>query len=102
MGGPDQYAFTLEPHLPVDYEPANHYSSTHPDSRFVQTLTAQLPTPKARYFLRNRELVTVTQSAEVAQVLPDDPALLEVLEKRFGIVLPAGTAFGELPRTPAA
>ena len=37
----DLYAFTLEPHYPVDYEMANHYTSTHPSSRFVQALIAQ-------------------------------------------------------------
>ena len=37
----DLYAFTLERHFPVDYEMANHYTSTHPSSPFVQALTAQ-------------------------------------------------------------
>ena len=34
----DLYAFTLEPQYPADYEMANHYTSTHPSSRFVQAL----------------------------------------------------------------
>src|SRR5262245_61649611 len=39
----DLYAFSLEPQHPADFEMANYYASTHPDSRFVQTLTVQLP-----------------------------------------------------------
>ena len=53
----DLYAFTLEPQLLADYEMANYYTSTHPDSRFVQTLTVQLPTPGERTSLINRELI---------------------------------------------
>jgi len=99
--GADQYAFTLEPQLPVDYEPPNHYCATHPDSRFVQMLTAQLPTPEARYILRNRELVTVTPETATVEPLETDKAVLHVLEKRFGIILPAETEFGPLPRPQA-
>jgi N-hydroxyarylamine O-acetyltransferase len=33
----DLYAFTLEQQEMADYEMANHYVSTHPNSRFVQT-----------------------------------------------------------------
>jgi len=36
----DMYVFTLEPQHPIDFEVANHYTSTHPSSRFVQTLAA--------------------------------------------------------------
>src|SRR5207302_1334721 len=56
----DLYTFTLEPQLPVDFEPANHYVSTHPDSRFVQTLTAQSVAPDVRKVLKNTELVVTT------------------------------------------
>jgi len=50
----DLYAFTLEPALPVDFEVANHFTSTHPRSIFVQTLTAQRSTARARHVLRGR------------------------------------------------
>ena len=89
----DLYSFTLEPCLAVDFEPANHYTSTHPDSRFVHTLTAQLPTPEVRYRLRNREL-TLDRGATIARrVLADDGELLAVLAETFGLDFPAGTRF---------
>jgi N-hydroxyarylamine O-acetyltransferase len=85
--GAEQYSFTLAPQLPVDYEPPNHYSATHPDSRFVQTLTVQLPSFERRVFLRNRELITVTRDESTTAVLSDDREFVTALEKHFGIRL---------------
>ncbi len=89
----DLYAFSLEPQLPVDFEPANHYTSTHPDSRFVRTLTVQLPTPEVRYRLRNRELVLDRGRTVTRRELADDDELLSVLAEVFGLRFPAGTRF---------
>ena len=87
------YSFTLEPCLAVDFEPANHYTATHPDSRFVRTLTAQLPTPEVRYRLRNRELVLDRGAGVSRRILADDDELLAVLAETFGLHFPAGTRF---------
>ena len=87
------YSFTLDPCLAVDFEPANFYTSTHPDSRFVHTLTAQLPTPEVRYRLRNRELVLDRGATLIRRVLADDDELLAVLAETFGLSFPAGTRF---------
>ena len=89
----DLYSFSLEPYLAVDFEPANHYTATHPDSRFVRTLTAQLPTPEVRYLLRNRELVLDHGKEVTRRVLADDDELLAVLAETFGLRFPAGTRF---------
>jgi len=88
------YSFSLAPQLAVDFEPANHYTATHPDSRFVRTLTAQLPTPEVRYLLRNRELVLDRGGTVTRRVLADDDELLAVLAEVFGLRFPAGTRFG--------
>ena len=90
----DLYSFFLTPCLAVDFEPANHYMSTHPDSRFVQTLTVQLPTPEACHVLRNRELVLDRGANVTRRVLADDDELLVVLAEVFGLRFPAGTRFG--------
>lgn len=89
----DLYAFSLEPQLAVDFEPANHYTATHPDSRFVRTLTVQLPTPEVRYRLRNRELVLDRGGTVTRRELADDDELLSVLAEVFGLRFPAGTRF---------
>jgi N-hydroxyarylamine O-acetyltransferase len=91
--GGDLYAFTLEPHHPADYEMANHYTSTWPASKFVQTLTAQRSWPEGRTILRNREL-TVRQDGSVrTEAIRDPDHLLAVLEREFGLSFPAGTRF---------
>jgi len=86
----DHYAFTLEPQHPVDYEVANHYTSTHPDSRFTRTLTVQRSWSDRALILRGRTLTEVTPSGETeTQIDPGD--LLEVLATRFDLVFPEGT-----------
>jgi N-hydroxyarylamine O-acetyltransferase len=90
----DQYAFTLEPQHPVDFELANYYTSTHPTSHFVQTLTIQRVTPAARYILRNRELLVDRGGDQtVSRAIADEEELLQVLADPFGLEFPAGTRF---------
>lgn len=89
----DLYAFTLEPQLPIDYEMANHYTSTHPRSRFTQTLTVQLPTPRCRFTLRNRELTLDTGEQVSQRRIDDDEALLKVLSETFCLSFAPGTRF---------
>jgi N-hydroxyarylamine O-acetyltransferase len=48
----DQYAFVPEAVHPIDFEMANWFTSTHPHSPFVRTLTAQRIAADARYILR--------------------------------------------------
>ncbi len=88
----DMYAFTEEPQHLVDYEVANYYVSTHPDSRFTQVLTAQLPTPEVRYILRNQEF-TMDRGDSVRTTVIADEQLLGLLAERFGLHFPAGTIF---------
>lgn len=89
--GTDLYSFTLEPQLPVDFEPANHYCSTHPQSRFVLTLTAQRAGLTERALLRNREFILSRATETVSQPIADEAHLRQLLADRFGIILPAGT-----------
>ena len=89
----DLYAFSLEPQQAVDYEIANHYVSTHPASRFVQTLTAQRLSPEVRHILRNRELVEDRGATQTTRIAADDDELLDVLKHTFGLEFPAGTRF---------
>jgi N-hydroxyarylamine O-acetyltransferase len=89
----DLYAFSLETQHLADFEMANYYVSTHPESRFVQTLTAQLPTPEARFLLRNREFTIDRGDTAQSRMLADDDELLAVLADTFGLRFPAGTRF---------
>jgi N-hydroxyarylamine O-acetyltransferase len=98
----DMYAFTLEPQELVDFEVANHYTSTHPASRFITTLTVQLARPDGRLLLRNRELTIDRGAAVSSRVLADDDELLRVLRDSFTLSFPPGTRFRFTDTTPAA
>ena len=89
----DRYSFTSEEQYPIDYIVANHYTSTHPDSIFVRTLTAQLPGPDVRWILRNRELIESRPETQARTWIGDDDGLLRLLSERFGIVLAPGARF---------
>src|SRR4030095_7939293 len=89
----DLYGFTLDPQEPIDYEPANWYTSTHPNSRFVQTLTAQRLGADARFALRNRELITDRGETVTSRTLQDHAEILAVLAESFGLEFPPGTTF---------
>jgi N-hydroxyarylamine O-acetyltransferase len=89
----DLYAFTLEPQHLVDFEMASYYVSTHPESRFTQTLIAQSIATDARYMLHNRELTVDRGAGMENRVLAGDGELLEVLAGTFGLRFPAGTRF---------
>lgn len=88
----DLYALEPGSPCPVDLEVANHYTSTHPDSKFVRTLTAQLRSPGARWILRNLELTT--RDAGLVRTEPVPAAgLVDLLRTRFGLEVPAGSRF---------
>lgn len=93
-GWADLYVFSREPQEPIDYELASWYTSTHPDSPFVRTLTAQLITPEERRTLRGRDLVLDRGTAVTRRTIGDDGELLAVLEETFGLRFPPGTRFG--------
>jgi len=95
-GWQDFYAFTLEPQELVDYEVANYYVSTHPDSPFTRTLTAQLPAPEARHLLRNRELTVERATGPETRTVADGE-LPDVLARLFGLTVPPGTTLPDRP-----
>lgn len=92
-GWEDLYAFTLERQEDADFEMANHYVSNHPDSRFVQTLTVQLPTPTCRWTLRNRDLAQDTGRRTETRRLAGEAEVRGVLSGLFGLAAPEGMRF---------
>lgn len=93
-GWANLYSFGLEPQTLPDYEMANHYTATHPDSPFVRTLIVQLPTPEARHSLRSLELSIDRGEGRIERrVLAGDDALRDTLAALFGLRFPPGTRF---------
>ena len=89
----DLYAFTLEPHYPVDFEMANHFTSTYSRSPFLLNLVVQRSWPEKRAILRNRDLVVREDGASTTMTVRDPEHLLAVLDGVFGLAFPPGTRF---------
>ncbi len=88
----DLYAFVPEPREPVDFEVGNWYTSTHPDSHFVTTLTAQLRTSDGSRVLRNLSFtVNAGAHSETREVARGQ--LPGLLREAFGLEFPRGTKF---------
>jgi N-hydroxyarylamine O-acetyltransferase len=94
-GWTDLYALEPSDVFPVDLEMANHYTSTHPDSRFVLTLTAQRVVPGQRTYLRNLSF-RVVRGKEIEERDLARGELLGVLAEHFGLHFPEGTRFRAL------
>jgi len=92
-GWVDLYGFTMEEQFAIDYEMANFYTSTHPDSFFRKQLMVHLPGPEVRVTLVNRRLIERRPEGASEVVLADNAAVLEALTARFGLRFPAGTEF---------
>jgi len=82
------YRFTLNAHLPVDFEHANWYVSTHPSSFFIQNVIAAIPGEGCRYTLFNREFRTRWPDGRVeTEVLEGAELLVDCLRRSFGVAL---------------
>lgn len=89
----DYYAFTLEPQHPIDIEVANHYTSTHPDSKFRQTVTAQQVRPDRRLALRGYRLEIHRHGTVETRELADEADRLALLAAEFGLDFSPDTRF---------
>jgi N-hydroxyarylamine O-acetyltransferase len=87
----DQYAFTLRPALPVDFEVANHFTSTFPRSPFVNTLTVQRSTTSGRHTIRGK-LYSERIGGETNEREIEVDELIELLAEPFGLDVAADEA----------
>lgn len=67
----DLYAFSLTPAFPVDYEVANHFTSTFPTSPFVTTLTVQRSDAAGCHILRGRTYTSRIDDVETVREIED-------------------------------
>src|SRR6185437_10381872 len=83
------YRFDLQPQLLPDYEVANWFVATHPQSHFITSLIAALPFPGGRLALSNHQLTVYRTGAAAEQrSLSNAAELRAVLQKDFGLTLP--------------
>jgi N-hydroxyarylamine O-acetyltransferase len=88
-GWQDLYVFTRERAHPADFVLSNHYTSTHPASRFKQEPRVGRLLPEGRVTMRG-ERVTWLRNGEVTSIpTPRGAELLALLDREFGIALDA-------------
>ncbi|MEJ2085942.1 MAG: arylamine N-acetyltransferase [Acidobacteriota bacterium] len=82
----DLYAFSREPVHPVDFQVANHFTSTYPESIFLKRLTIQRFEGERRHILRHRTYTVRKGTDEsVREVERDEVAPL--VRSVFGLSL---------------
>jgi N-hydroxyarylamine O-acetyltransferase len=84
----DCWASTLEADNPADFVVANHYTSTHPDSPFVNRIMMQAFPPQGRVTIMNRDCTLWREGEPHRTELPDRAALRRVVAEYFGFDLP--------------
>jgi N-hydroxyarylamine O-acetyltransferase len=83
----DLYSFELRTVISADIELANHFTATHPRSRFTTTPVAAVHGDYGRTTLENRRLRRFSDGVERVEELEEGEAYLDALERYFGIVL---------------
>lgn len=80
------YRFSPQEQMAVDYEVANWFTSTHPNSLFVNHLIAARSGPVARYILFNNKFTVRNRDGTTERrTLNDVSKFGEVLARDFGI-----------------
>jgi N-hydroxyarylamine O-acetyltransferase len=79
---------TLEAEWPIDVVVANHFTSTWPESAFVNRLMLRALTPDGRVSVMNREVTIARHGVAEKSQLADRSALRGLLTRDFGIDLP--------------
>jgi N-hydroxyarylamine O-acetyltransferase len=79
---------TLEAESPIDFVMANHFTSTWPESPFVNRLMLRALTPGGRVSVMNRDVTVLQGAASERRELADRTALRRLLVEHFGFDLP--------------
>jgi N-hydroxyarylamine O-acetyltransferase len=80
---------TLEPESPIDFVVGNHFTSTWPQSPFVQRLMLRALTPDGRRVsVMNRDVTVAQNGTFEKSQLENRTALRSLLERDFGIDVP--------------
>ncbi|MCM2254131.1 MAG: arylamine N-acetyltransferase, partial [Vicinamibacteria bacterium] len=88
----DLYEFSPDVPAAIDFELGNWYSCTHPRAHFTNNLVVAKVEGSQRLMVTNHEFVVrELDGSALRRELTSNAELLDVLEARFGLALPAGT-----------
>jgi N-hydroxyarylamine O-acetyltransferase len=80
------YRFDLQPQLPVDYEPSNHYVATYPGSIFRRLLMVARADLHGRSALSGNVFTRYERGVRIGQrAIESGRELRQLLEREFGI-----------------
>lgn len=79
-----QYSFNLPEVVPADIRLSNHWTSTHPSSRFRQNLIVNRITDGGRVSLMNKAFTLTGQNAQ-SESVASPTHLAAILEREFGL-----------------
>lgn len=80
-------AFSTTPAEESDFIMSNHYTSSHPDSPFVNRIMCTLPTPSGRYTIRDTKLKIETNGC-IQETELEIQTFEDILRRYFNITLP--------------
>jgi N-hydroxyarylamine O-acetyltransferase len=100
-GWRDLYAFADDAVPPIDYVVGNWYTSTHPESTVVQTLTAQRMVDRTRHVLRNLSYGIAVAGGEWQIRAVTREELVPLLRDVFGLDVPDNVTIRALDRDAA-
>jgi N-hydroxyarylamine O-acetyltransferase len=83
----EEYIFTLQPRLLLDFAAMCHYHQTSPESHFTRGRICSLATPQGRISLTDAKLIITDRGARQEQALTSQDEYDAVLWQRFGIKL---------------
>lgn len=84
----DAWVTTMEQDYPIDFEMANHYTSTYPASPFMNRILMRALTDEGRVTVMNRDATIWRGNTPHRFELEDRRALRGLLAEYFGIDLP--------------
>ena len=79
---------TLEPERAIDFEVANHYIATHPQSMFTNAIMLSAATPEGRINIMNRNVTIRSGTQSTSRQIADRTELRFLLDRHFGFDLP--------------
>lgn len=79
---------TLEAETPADFDVANHYIATHPNSVFTNVIMLSARTPEGRVNVMNRNVTILHGDRSTSSQITGRNELRSLLQQHFGFDLP--------------
>lgn len=81
------YSFTTEGCYPMDYDIANYFTSTHPNSIFKKVIMCTKPTKDGRVSMFDNNLKIIKDGQVTEKTLHNDMEINNALQEHYGISL---------------